>query len=499
MFETIFSLFILQNINGYFTEIEGEFKSTDSDTSLETNLESAGYYWFELQNKIHLAYFNNSSNHHETPFLLFVRVPHGQTAFCSRLVTAFNDFYKTSVFLSLLPNEQNLNYYRILAQIEDVMIEGKVHLGNRTTFVADFTLKRFTDCPLIINSTQIGTRSWTHFYKVEDSFYGLFIGVYYIIYRNPSETSNIVAFFSIGDLFEASFIKLRTHFNQGKVFLISENNLFEVESKEYLFYSEQNVYGMKMPWSKEEFYISFDERENMVKQFSFSLGHERLNEEDVKMFAIERLSKTGRTVYLIRNTDSDKIKIEIPTYSFQQYLKTVKVIIPFKIVVEKPSDLFSVQILFKVCDLSLETNFLHFYAPNEHFLQIDHFVENGHIYFIITNAMDENGKTLAIKSVKEKEAFKGTEMLEVSRFLNGAIVCGQSVVLTPTEDQKNTTERRIKPVSEKDTKNFFSKHKKKVILFVIILILLVVGLFSKLIYPECRKKINQQRKFKRKV
>ena len=176
-------LLLFRNRNCFYATFKGFAESSISETTLRPEIKPKVYYFFELENGFYLAYFDNTSEHHENPFILLLMIPEAQDKewsdpdSCQLLTTAFDEFYKNSAFLSLLPSEQNQKYYRILATIKNVTIKGEFYLGNNgTSFLAKgFALQRFIDCVPLLNSVKIGTLSSNHFYKVEDILYGLFV------------------------------------------------------------------------------------------------------------------------------------------------------------------------------------------------------------------------------------------------------------------------------------------------------------------------------------
>ena len=251
MFGQVVSLFFLRNINCFFTELRDVLEPSGWETASAVEINPDNFYWFGVGNRICLVYFNNRLKHHRNPYLLFLTVPGVRSEdWCSSetyqlLVSAFDNFYKTSAFLSLLPNQQNTGYYRFSAMIGDVWT------GNKTTFVGkNFVLKSFTGCVSLLVAVEIGTKAWRRFYKVKECFYGLFVETYYVSYHNLFGNARTNVLFKTADLIEMSFIKFWTELVGTEVFLAGKENFFKIDPKKDTFLYAHNLYAFKTSWSE---------------------------------------------------------------------------------------------------------------------------------------------------------------------------------------------------------------------------------------------------------
>ena len=504
MLKKLFSLFFLQNIYCFFSEIEAITGSKDLDMSLGKTMTLKKFYWFKLENKYYLMHFNRALKDHENPFLLLILIPYVQNddwfspTDCQLLTLSFENFYENSAYISLLPNEQNRTYYKVVALINEARIEAVVHLGETITFVGkQFALQSFTDCPLLLKSIKAGTISWECFYKEEgkDSFYGLYIESYYIIYRNSSKSTKTVPFLRIGGLTDISFILFETKSVQGNLFLTGNDDFLQLDAKKTLFCIRQNIYTFEMFWS-DEFFIQFPSQEGSNKQMTFHAKDTRLFEVDIPV--IKRLTQIDQKVYLIKNIVSEEIKVEIPVFLFGQKVELSKLVIAFRIIVQKPNGLLQHQLFVNVYNFTNKENCFRVSSEEDYFISFGYSIENEKLIFIITNAKDSNDNSLEVSSVKDIET-AGEGMKRKTSFLSGAIIWDPDTKVTLTGSKYKAEKQDIKQISDNGLKYFVKKHKNKIIFLLVTLVLLVICFFVKRGFTYHKKKIKQKRKLNRKM
>ena len=136
------------------------------------------------------------------------------------LTSAFDNFYKNSVFFSLLPNKQNRNVCKFSPTIINFTINGEIRLETSSTAInTNFMLIKVKSCISLLETVKVGTRSWNRFYKENDKCYGVFIEIYYLLYKNTSDQSNIITLFRTADLTEVGLVLFQTTYVEGKLFL----------------------------------------------------------------------------------------------------------------------------------------------------------------------------------------------------------------------------------------------------------------------------------------
>ena len=501
MFKQIISLFLFQNINCFFTEIKGLLKPRGWDTTFKWEIEPEKFYWFELANRIYLAYFNNSSKYHSNPYLLFIVIPEARREdcyipeFCCLLKSAFDRFYLTSAFLSLLPNKKNAVHYQVLVRIEDMKIEGEIQLGDKTTFTGkNFKLKGFNLCISLLNSVEIGTKRWHRFYKVKDYFYGLFVETYYVIYRNDSGESETAVLLKTADLVEMSLIKFQTNSVQGEVFLTENENIFEINPKKDTFHHTYNFHVIKMDWSESNYIICFDLEQSGDLEFQSIFEKNKPKEEEVEMPLTKRLSQVGQENYLVKDTKSEKVVVETPSYFIGKKLEVSKLVVPFRVIVSKPNGLSEAQVVFRMYDFNHKQNHFWFFTTKKHLVCFDYFVKNGKLFFIITDKPKELGYVSITDPVKVVETFKETEMKGVLEFLNGTVIFDRNSAITLTGYDPGVEERETNSASEKRFKSVCRRHRNKIVFLLTGLVLATVCFFIKRTNPRFKKKIKQKHK-----
>ena len=129
----IFFAFFLQNVNCPYLEIEGESGPFTFEKPYTSDILSGKYYWFEFENKVFLLHFNNKLETHGNPFLLFISIMNTKEKRWYEiennqlLLTAFNNFQKSSTFVSLMQNKQNRNRYKFVVDIYyDLGLHGEI-------------------------------------------------------------------------------------------------------------------------------------------------------------------------------------------------------------------------------------------------------------------------------------------------------------------------------------------------------------------------------------
>ena len=456
-----------------------------------------------MANRFYLVYFDDSSEYHEHPFLLLIENPEARDKdwsdleSCRLLTASFDEFYKNSAFLSLLPNERNKKHYKLLVTIKNVTIKGELHLGhNRTIFVAkDFALRRFTGCASLLESSKIGTVSLNRFYEVEDRVYGLFITACYILYQDPFASPKLATSFRTGDLAEMDFLVFRVNSVQGKIFLISKDEFFAVDKKRKLFYHPHNIYNFKLASTAHYFNIIFESRTNMNQPFRFFAGLKELNDKEIEMPVLQRLSQIDKRVYLLRCVESSKITVEVPSYFFGQELTISKLVVPFRFNIENEDRVIETQVIFGTYNFDRKDNSFWFCATKKYLIHFDYFIEGKNIVFIVTKVIDPTTDAFVPISTDSSELYKGTRSRGGLPFLNGTLVYNGKTALTLKESETNTN-----PVSEEGIKYLCKKHKNKLLFLLTGLALVVVCLFIKrLFYPNIKKKLKQRRKTSKRV
>ena len=133
------------------------------------------------------------------------------------LAAAFYNFQETSVFISLLPNDQNRNYYSDLFTIDQDKMHLLVCLGNRKMFIETcLEAKEFDSSISLLKYLEIGTRSWSYFIKTKRIIQGLFIETYCVTFLTCIEHPNSVYSFRIGQIIETPLITIQIHFLKEK-------------------------------------------------------------------------------------------------------------------------------------------------------------------------------------------------------------------------------------------------------------------------------------------
>ena len=137
------------------------------------------------------------------------------------LIKAFNNFYETSAFLSLLPNEQNRKFYSIFINIDNRPIHGWAKLEGSTLFMfLHFPLQKLVNHNPLLEQTKICTLSWYCFYKVKNTYYGFFMKTYFIFYQEQNAHAESVVTFRAADLNEPGNLFFTPNVHRGKVFLM---------------------------------------------------------------------------------------------------------------------------------------------------------------------------------------------------------------------------------------------------------------------------------------
>ena len=397
----------------------------------------------------------------------------------------------------MIPNEEKRDYYRIVAEIKNVIIEAEIHLGNKTLFITNgFELKKFTECAILLNSAEIGVASWNRFYNIQDFFYVLFFKTYYIFYRNPFVKPEPVLF-RTADVTKMYFIGFQTISVQGKLFLVSKRSCFEVETKQNIISLSQNQFTFRTVYSKDEFTVSFYLQNNRNKEFLLTKGNSQLNGEMMPAPSIQKLISTEKRAYLFRERDLETT-IFIPTYFFGEKLEISKLVVPFLFITEKAGETIKIGFIFRVYNFGHNENHFWMYLTKNYYFFINHFVENRSIVFKVILVVDILSNSFSMESVKILKLENEEKMGGIFTFLNGAIIYEQNTEVDFIRSDPDTKKQEIKPVSGKGFKNDGKRRKIKVVVLILSLVLLNVFLLLMWVYPKLKKKKNIRKRIKNK-
>ena len=501
MFNNIIYIFLLHNIECFYAEVEGFMNLNNQEREPISKLEPRTFYWFELNNRISLLYFDNGLEFHERPFLLFILVSWADKNSLSNpkncqlfTATTFNNFYANSAFFSLLPNEEQKNSYKISTELMKLKISGEVELKNTGTFIAvSFELNVFSACVSLMKTVKIGTLAKNRFYHVEDTLYGLFVETYYIIYQSPDENSNAVNLFRNADLVEIGYTKFETSSEKGKVFLIGDDYTIQINLLQNVKSEEKNRYilGALFPLSPENSVV-FDLKENKEAQLQFFLDNRRVYEE-IAMPAIEKLSRVGTKCYLLENSLKKKTDIELPIYFFGKEMELSKLVFMFKLIRRKKlGGLSESRTFFAIYSFNEEANSCQLFF-DQILLEVyfNYKIQNGEIIFEIDEIETDT-------EIEYELTQKGTKKIErvkrkgFSAFLEGAIIYNRSGVVSIADPDYTTSyESKSSTKEQKSSKEF--KQKYHFIFFLMIFVVLVFFLFIGRLFYRQKKKYSKRR------
>ena len=152
------------------------------------------YYWFEFENEVFLLHFDNKLETHENPFLVFILVEDAknerwhETENNQLLITAFDDFFITSTFFSLLPNNENRKYYNFSVNTDyNIRLDEEIKLdGTNISITPDSILIKLTNFVSVLQQVKIGT-VFTKWRTCSTSWFWK-IHIFYIIKTSKIQT-----------------------------------------------------------------------------------------------------------------------------------------------------------------------------------------------------------------------------------------------------------------------------------------------------------------------
>ena len=222
----MFFLLIFEITICQYIEIETLTSPTDYHKKLTLERDSGKYYWFEKSQRFFLLYFDQSELLHENPFVLLMVIPGAKKENWVNIenydlfLNAFNTFKNTSVFLSLLQNDNNANYYKHFIRIDSEDINIEVYLKGHKIFMKPcFEGGELIKYNSLLKQVKISTRSWSLFYDVKNTVQGFFVRVYYITYPKNIKNPNDGFLFRIGNVVDLSSITFLTGVVEEKLYL----------------------------------------------------------------------------------------------------------------------------------------------------------------------------------------------------------------------------------------------------------------------------------------
>ena len=495
----IFYLFFLKAIKCPYKELRGFSESTTRNKKFSLEIKRKTFYWFECTTKLYLLYFDNSLEFHERSFLFIVVIPEttskgwsDQINYCQLLLTAFDNASQTCSFFSFWPNEQNVKFYKFSAQNLDVAVEGELVVNNTSTFVnTDSVLTKISSCTSLLETVKIGTKFWNSFYKFEDTFFGLFIETYYILYQSTDERSKTVNMFRIADLIKVGYIWFQTSSVKGKVFLSSNEHSLEINFKQNIGVYERNKYTLQISFPfLSKISIVFDLEENKTQNFLFFLNNKKLCEY-VLIPEIEKLPQVGKRFYLIENEWQEKLTIEVPVYYFGKKVEMSKLIFMFKLIKGEVGKFSKPHVFSEILNFNVEENYFSIYYEREtYWIYFDYDAKDKHIFFKIIKVDSSTNNNLSLKVKETTRCYKLKKRNKVPLFLNGAIIYDKQAFIKIT---KFGLTKITLTNSEYSHMEFQIKSKNQIVCCLVVLIFLTVCLFIWLVYQSKKIKITNKK------
>ena len=498
MFNYLFFLFLflLQPTNCIYIEVRGKAEANKSLHFVSAVIEPGKYYWFEVAENIYLVYFDINSKLHKNPFILIMAVPRAkktQWPFLENervLVDAFDDFDRTSTFISLLPNKQNNIHYSIMLEFEDAEIHTDVELG--TTIVLKgygFCLEKVIDSVPLLEHAQIGTKTWSIFYQEGDHYYALFAEVYYVAYKETVERPNALTSFRTAELIEVTVIKFQTNTEHGQLFLSNESRFFEIDTNKNANMYFKNSYSFLVSFPFSVCGLIFPVEADKTQQILFFFAKTKLSKQ-AKRPAIEKLTQTGASVYFLEKNSEKAIELEVPVYFFGQSREVSRLVVLFRFVLVKQNNVVEVYTFFRTYDFAKKENVFYFQVVEDCWLFFDHFIENGKVFFKLTKMVKLKEKDSVFVPAEVGETCDVIEKDNVSAFLNGAIIYDpQSVVLLTSSVSYAKMDKRTSDLKN-GSKSLGQKYKIGS-LCLLLLFLFFAGLFF---VRRFRKKLAKKKK-----
>ena len=503
----IFFLFFLKDTDCFYGELEGALNATKEENWIGSKIETKTFYWFEAKNKTHLFYFDNSLEFHKRPFFLLILVRWANdndwpiSANCQLLSTTFDNFYKDSVFFSLLPNEQKRSFYRFTVEIQESVVDGEVELKEEeeeTSIVSDFELKKLTSCASLLRTVKFGTISRSRFYQGEDELYALFVETYYVLYKNVDESSTTENLFRTADLVEVGYVLFRTAAEKGKVFLTGSADTIMINFTQNVSGNERNSYNLKdyflfLPENS----VAFEFEESKEQQFDFFINN-RMTDKDLGTLLIEKLPQVGTKHYLLVFSSDNVVGVELPIYFFGEKLEISELVFVFKLArIKKFGGLSEARVFFTIFDFYKESNSSWVrYDGTTYAVYLNYKIERGSISFGISNIRMEVSTEYILT---EKETTKINEPIKrktTSDFLGGAIIYNKDTTLTLTDPEYyKIALKRHESSAQEPLEEFNNKRKSNLPYPFITLFFFGSFLVVGSLFYNYRKKIYKKRKF----
>ena len=489
-------MFFLGTLRGLYKELEGFERSNIQKRNFNSNIEPKIYYWFKFGSKNFLLYFDNTLDFHRRPFLLFLVIP--ETKYidwstkngCQSLKNAFDNFYETSAFLSLLPNEQNRDFYKISITILDSTIDGELGLEFSSISVNfDFTLIKLNNCISLLKTVKIGTMSWNRFYKENDKSYGLFIETYYLLYQNTIDQSNTAILFRTADLIEVGLIVFQTISVKGKVYLSDTNKFFKTHSQLNVRAHGTNKYNLEI------YTVIFELLENKRKPFNFFVD----GKEPSKIIGkplIGKLPERKQRTFLLENQSKEKLEIQVPGYFLDRKLEGMDFFIRIKLIYGAFKKDPEINIFFRKLSLTgLVYFWIHFssYRNSYTIIFFNYEVKDGSINFKITKVLFPSTKETfyPLGNVETYEPIKNNTL---SGFLSGAVLPDQKSI---SRTKSDFSPKEYKTIFGGLTHTLLSDNKQgsKSIYLLMIFVLVAVFIFLTGLFCFFKRRVSQRKRF----
>ena len=480
MYKSLILILLSKNINCFYEEIESVSTTSAQPEISNSGLDPRKYYWFEFEDEIWMTYFENSSDYHKDPFILFFLVPGAKNEdwphsnnYALLLDTLWN-FHQTSAFISLLSNKQETTRFKFSITILDKDLDVEFDLGETLVFLLEnIELYEIVNYSQYLDQVKVGTIYWSQFYKAEDGFFGLFLETYYIAYlQDLGGTYNS----SVANLSRVAYFMLKTSSIGGKDVLIEKVDFSAPVSL------QKNLEPQIPSWNLYYIFIfyptptyietKFNLNEDCTQKIEVSSEDIELK-ETIKEPQIERLRQTGNTLYSFSN-----VKIEVPVFFFGKQLLVSRLFFVVKLKLAR-SDEESAKLVTSVEKYDFYekgANRTAFNLDRRYFVYFTYVIENESIIFQIAKVTDSDDKPFELNKIAVTNSNRTTNVGDIISFINGAIICVENKLVELKE-------------AKIDSNNIKSVVLLCVGLFLIVFLLIISGW---LIYYK-RKKLKKKR------
>ena len=345
----------------------------------------------------------------------------------------------------------------------------------------------------LLQRVKIGTRTLNQFYKFakEDSFYGVFLELYYIIYPKFYEDSSSVNSFRVGTLYKTFFVKFQTTFVRGKNFLTEKKQLIETIQVESIGQSEKNIYQFRVIYGIDIYTVIFALEENEVCQFQL-FNENKIVKEKRTDFPGKKLSSAGQRVYLLVDEPQPKLTVCVPLYFLKQEIEVSQVLLLFRFFVDNNYRSSKKYVFFRAFDLRERENCFSFVIVNSYEIYLEYKVEDEKLVFDIVQAKCVGNEERIFSPVEVEVTRETTGKNVFPTFLNGALVYDPN----STEFLDGLSlDKRVKLKPKRGPK----KDSKKIgfILLVFTIDLSAFSFFVYWMFSHYRKKYHKKRQFLR--